>query len=147
MVLKRFSFIGDGLSHVAFGAMAIAAVLRFTNDMYLVLPITILAAILLLRVGKNTKIPHSTYAGDATIGENVEIACGVITANMNTKWEKNRTEIKDNSFIGCNSTLIAPVTIEKDAVIGAGSVITKNVPSKALAIERGNQIIKENYVK
>lgn len=100
-----------------------------------------------ITVGKNTKIPHLTYAGDATIGENVEIACGVITANMNTKWEKNRTEIKDNSFIGCNSTLIAPVTIEKDAVIGAGSVITKNVPSKALAIERGNQIIKENYVK
>lgn len=98
-----------------------------------------------ITVGNGTKIPHLIYAGDATIGKNVEIACGVITANMNTKWEKNRTEIKDNSFIGCNSTLIAPITIGEDAVVGAGSVVTKDVPNKALALERGTQVIKENY--
>ena len=66
---------------------------------------------------------------------------------MNTKWEKNRTEIKDGAFVGCNSTLIAPVTVGKEAVVGAGSVITKNVPDKALALERGNEIVKENYRK
>ena len=98
-------------------------------------------------VGENTKIPHLIYTGDATIGKNVEIACGVITANMNTKWEKNRTEIKDGAFVGCNSTLIAPVTVGKEAVVGAGSVITKNVPDKALALERGNEIVTENYKK
>ena len=98
-------------------------------------------------VGSGTKIPHLIYTGDANIGSNVEIACGVITANMNTKWEKNRTEIKDGAFIGCNSTLIAPITVGKDAVIGAGSVVTKDVPDKALALERSNQIVKENYRK
>ena len=96
-------------------------------------------------VGSGTKIPHLIYTGDATIGSNVEIACGVITANMNTRWEKNRTEIKDGAFIGCNSTLIAPITVGKDSVVGAGSVVTKDVPDKSLALERGNQIIKENY--
>ena len=96
-------------------------------------------------VGSGTKIPHLIYTGDATIGNNVEIACGVITANMNTRWEKNRTEIKDGAFIGCNSTLIAPITVGEEAVVGAGSVITKDVPDKALALERGNQIVKDNY--
>ena len=96
-------------------------------------------------VGSGTKIPHLIYTGDATIGSNVEIACGVITANMNTRWEKNRTEIKDGAFIGCNSTLIAPITVGKNSVVGAGSVVTKDVPDKALALERGNQIVKENY--
>ena len=64
---------------------------------------------------------------------------------MNTRWEKNRTEIKDGAFIGCNSTLIAPITVGEEAVVGAGSVITKDVPDKALALERGNQIVKDNY--
>ena len=96
-------------------------------------------------VGSGTKIPHLIYTGDAAIGNNVEIACGVITANMNTRWEKNRTEIKDGAFIGCNSTLIAPITVGEEAVVGAGSVITKDVPDKALALERGTQIVKDNY--
>lgn len=96
-------------------------------------------------VGSGTKIPHLIYTGDATIGNNVEIACGVITANMNTRWEKNRTEIKDGAFIGCNSTLIAPITVGEEAVVGAGSVVTKDVPDKALALERGTQIVKDNY--
>ena len=100
-----------------------------------------------VQVGSSTKIPHLIYAGDATIGENVEIACGVITANMNTKWQKNRTQIQDGAFIGCNSTLIAPVTVGKKAVVGAGSVLTEDVPDNALAVERGTQVIKENYTK
>lgn len=98
-----------------------------------------------IKTGENTKIPHLIYVGDANIGKDVEIACGVITANMNTKYEKNRTEIKDNAFIGANSTLVAPITIGEDAVVGAGSVVTKDVPDKSLALERSNQIIKENY--
>ena len=98
-----------------------------------------------VNVGENTKIPHLIYTGDADIGKNVEIACGVITANMNTKWEKNRTTIKDGAFIGCNSVLLAPVTINENAIIGAGSTINKDVPEKALAIAREKQIIKENY--
>lgn len=79
LVLKRFSFIGDGLSHVAFGAMAIAAVLRFTNDMYLVLPITILAAILLLRVGKNTKIQGDAAIAMISVGA---LAIGYLLMNI-----------------------------------------------------------------
>ena len=99
-----------------------------------------------VNIGENTKIPHLIYTGDADIGKNVEIACGVITANMNTKWEKNRTVIKDNAFIGCNSALLAPVTIGENAIVGAGSTITKDVEDNALAIAREKQVNKENYV-
>ena len=98
-----------------------------------------------VNVGTNTKIPHLSYIGDSEIGNNVEIACGVITSNMNTKWEKNRTIIKDNAFIGCNSVLIAPITVEEFGAIGAGSTISKDVPSKALALTRSELKVKENY--
>lgn len=100
-----------------------------------------------VNVGVGTKIPHLIYTGDADIGNHVEIACGVITANMNTKWEKNRTTIKDGAFIGCNSSLLAPVTIEENAIVGAGSVITESVPKDSLAIARAKQVTKENYLK
>lgn len=100
-----------------------------------------------VNVGNNTKIPHFIYVGDADIGENVEIACGTITANMNVSWEKNKTVIKDNAFIGANTTLLAPVTVEENAIVGAGSVITDDVPQNALAIARSRQVIKENYAK
>lgn len=100
-----------------------------------------------VNVGNNTKIPHLIYTGDADIGSNVEIACGVITANMNTHYSKNKTKIEDGAFIGCNSTLIAPLTIGKDAVVAAGSVITKNVETKSLAIERSEQKEKKDYRK
>lgn len=100
-----------------------------------------------VNVGEGTKIPHLIYTGDADIGKNVEIACGVITANMNTKWEKNRTTIKDGAFIGCNSALLAPVTIEENAIVGAGSVITDSVPKDSLAIARTKQVTKEGYLK
>ncbi|MNP16275.1 Bifunctional protein GlmU [compost metagenome] len=98
-------------------------------------------------VGENTKVPHHIYIGDADIGKNVEIACGVITANMNTNWEKNRTIIKDNAFVGCNSALLAPITIGENAIVGAGSVITENVSDNTLAIARSRQVNKENYNK
>lgn len=98
-----------------------------------------------VNIGTSTKVPHLSYIGDSDVGNNVEIACGVITSNMNTKWEKNRTIIKDNAFIGCNSVLIAPVTIEELGAVGAGSIISKDVPSKALALTRAELKIKENY--
>src|SRR5574344_71790 len=98
-----------------------------------------------ITLGKGSKIPHLIYAGDANIGEKVEMACGVITANMNINWEKNKTTIKDGAFIGCNSTLLAPVTVGKDAIIAAGSVINKDVPDTSLAIARERQPIKENF--
>lgn len=98
-----------------------------------------------IKLGKGSKIPHLIYAGDADIGKNVEMACGSITANMNINWEKNKTIIKDGAFIGCNSTLLAPVTIEQDAIVAAGSVINKDVPSKALAIARERQTNKINF--
>lgn len=100
-----------------------------------------------VNIGVGTKIPHLIYTGDADIGNHVEIACGVITANMNTKWEKNRTTIKDGAFIGCNSSLLAPVTIEENAIVGAGSVITESIPKNSLAIARAKQVTKENYLK
>lgn len=98
-------------------------------------------------IGEGTKVPHLTYVGDSDIGKNVEVACGVITANMNIKWEKNRTTIKDGAFIGCNSTLLAPVTIEENAIVAAGSVINENVPSDSLAISRPKQTTKVGYLK
>ncbi len=100
-----------------------------------------------VNVGANTKIPHLIYTGDADIGKNVEIACGAITANMNTKWQKNRTTIKDGAFIGCNSALLAPVTIGENSIIGAGSTITDDVPDNSLAIARQKQVTKTDYLK
>ncbi len=100
-----------------------------------------------VNVGTGTKVPHHIYIGDADIGKNVEIACGVITANMNTKWEKNRTVIKDGAFIGCNSALLAPVTIEENSIVGAGSVITEDVPANSLAVARSKQVTKNDYFK
>jgi bifunctional UDP-N-acetylglucosamine pyrophosphorylase/glucosamine-1-phosphate N-acetyltransferase len=100
-----------------------------------------------VNVGEGTKIPHHIYVGDADIGKNVEIACGVITANMNTKWQKNRTTIKDKAFIGCNSTLLAPITIGENAIVGAGSVVNEDVADNALAVARARQVNKENYNK
>lgn len=96
-------------------------------------------------VGQNSKVPHLIYIGDSDIGKNVEIACGAITANMNTNHEKNRCTIEDDAFIGCNSTLIAPVTVNKNSVVAAGSVITDSVPENSLAIARQKQITKKGY--
>jgi bifunctional UDP-N-acetylglucosamine pyrophosphorylase/glucosamine-1-phosphate N-acetyltransferase len=96
--------------------------------------------------GKGSKASHLSYIGDAEVGSDVNIGCGSITVNYDGK-NKFLTKIEDNVFVGCNSNLIAPVTIEKGSYIAAGSTITKNVPSESLAIARARQENKENYVQ
>ncbi|WP_225744706.1 bifunctional UDP-N-acetylglucosamine diphosphorylase/glucosamine-1-phosphate N-acetyltransferase GlmU [Marinilactibacillus sp. Marseille-P9653] len=95
-------------------------------------------------VGKNTKIGHLTYVGDAELGENINVGCGTIFVNYDGK-NKHKVIVGDNSFIGCNANLIAPVTVEKNAYIAAGSTITDTVPENSLAIARARQTIKESY--
>ena len=97
-------------------------------------------------IGKKSKANHLTYIGDSMIGKSVNVGAGTITCNYDGV-KKSKTKIKDNVFIGSNSSLVAPVTIEKDSVIGAGSVITKNVKKKSLALTRGSQIEIKNYKK
>ncbi len=97
------------------------------------------------KIGKGSKVPHLAYIGDAELGENVNFSAGSITVNYDGK-EKHRTDIKDGAFIGSDVMLVAPVTIGEESMIGAGSVITKDVPPKALGIERNNQKNVEGYV-
>ena len=97
-------------------------------------------------IGKKTKINHLSYIGDSKIGKNVNVGAGTITCNFDGK-NKNTTKIFDDAFIGSNTSLVAPVKVGKKATIAAGSVITKNVKSKSLAIERSNQIEIKNYKK
>ena len=98
------------------------------------------------KVGIGTKINHLSYVGDATIGKFTNIGAGTITCNYDGK-RKYRTDIHDEVFIGSNSSLVAPVTIGKKSVVGAGSIITKNVRKKSLALTRSKQIEKKNYNK
>ena len=95
-------------------------------------------------LGKNSKASHLTYIGDSTIGRSVNVGAGTITCNYDG-LKKNKTKIKDNVFIGSNSSLVAPVTIEEGSVVGAGSVITKNVRKKSLALTRNIQTEIRNY--
>ena len=95
-------------------------------------------------LGEKSKINHLTYIGDSVIGKSVNVGAGTITCNYDGV-KKNKTKIKDNVFIGSNSSLVAPLTIEKDSVIGAGSVITKNVKKKSLALTRSLQTEIKNY--
>ena len=97
-------------------------------------------------IGNGTKISHLTYVGDADVGEECNIACGVVTVNYDGS-KKFRTKIGDNCFIGCNVNLVAPVEIEDEAYIAAGSTIVNKVPAKALAIARERQITKEGWVE
>ena len=97
-------------------------------------------------VGKNSKINHLSYIGDTNIGKSVNVGAGTITCNYDG-IKKSKTKIKDNVFIGSNSSLVAPLTIEQDSVIGAGSVITKNVKKKYLALTRAPQLEIKNYKK
>ncbi len=96
--------------------------------------------------GKRSKAGHLTYLGDADVGEDVNVGCGTITCNYAADRKKYRTKIGNRVFIGSDSQFVAPLTVGDDAVIGSGSTITKDVPAKALAVARGRQIIKENYV-
>ena len=97
-------------------------------------------------VGKKSKVNHLSYIGDSEIGKSVNIGAGTITCNYDGV-KKSKTKIKDNVFIGSNSSLVAPITIEKQSVVGAGSVITKNVGKKSLALTRTNQTELKNYKK
>ena len=95
-------------------------------------------------LGINSKVNHLTYIGDSEIGKSVNIGAGTITCNYDGV-KKSKTRIKDNVFIGSNSSLVAPLTIEENSVIGAGSVITKNVKKKSLALTRSLQTEIKNY--
>ena len=95
-------------------------------------------------LGKKSKVNHLAYIGDTLIGKSVNIGAGTITCNYDGV-RKNKTKIKDNVFIGSNSSLVAPLTIEQGSVVGAGSVITKNVRKKSLALTRSLQTEVKNY--
>lgn len=97
-------------------------------------------------MGNGSKASHLTYLGDANIGENVNVGCGTITVNYDG-YKKYTTTIEDDAFIGCNSNLIAPVTIGKGSYVAAGSTITKDVPEDALSVARARQENKEGYAK
>ena len=95
-------------------------------------------------VGKKSKVNHLSYIGDSEIGKSVNIGAGTITCNYDGV-KKNITKIKDNVFIGSNSSLVAPLIIDKESIVGAGSVITKNVKKKSLALSRSLQTEIKNY--
>ena len=96
------------------------------------------------KIGKNSKINHLSYIGDTFVGKNVNIGAGTITCNYDGK-NKNKTKISDGAFIGSNTSLVAPIKVGKNSVVGAGSTITKNVKDKSLSLTRSNQIEIRNY--
>lgn len=96
------------------------------------------------QIDDNSKAAHLSYIGDAELGKNVNMGCGTITVNYDGK-EKHKTVIKDNVFVGCNANLIAPIVLEENSYIAAGSTINKNVPKDSLAIARAKQENKIDY--
>ena len=98
------------------------------------------------KINYNSKLSHLSYIGDAILGKNTNIGAGTITCNYDGV-KKSKTKISDNVFVGSNSSLIAPVTLEDKSIVGAGSVITKKVNKKSLALTRANQIEIKNYKK
>lgn len=97
-------------------------------------------------IGDGTKIPHLTYVGDSDIGKGVNFGCGSLTVNYDGKT-KSRTTVEDHAFIGCNTNLVAPVTVGEYAFTAAGSTITDDVPAYALSIARSKQTNKEDWVR
>ena len=95
-------------------------------------------------IGKKSKVNHLSYIGDSQIGKGVNIGAGTITCNYDGV-KKSKTKIKDNVFIGSNSSLVAPITLEKNSIVGAGSVITKKVKKNSLALTRNSQAEIKNY--
>ena len=95
-------------------------------------------------IDKNSKVNHLSYIGDAQVGRNVNIGAGTITCNYDGR-KKSKTNIKDKVFVGSNTSLVAPVTLNEKSVIGAGSVITRNVTKGSLALTRSEQKEKKNY--
>lgn len=97
-------------------------------------------------IDSNTKVSHLTYVGDSDVGRNVNFGCGTVTVNFNGKT-KSRTIVKDGAFIGCNTNLVAPVTVGENSYTAAGSTITQDIPDNSLAIARERQVNKEGWVK
>ena len=95
-------------------------------------------------IGKKSKVNHLSYIGDSEIGKSVNIGAGTITCNYDG-FKKNKTKVEDEVFIGSNSSLVAPLTIKKKSIVGAGSVITKNVNKRSLALTRSPQTEIKNY--
>ena len=95
-------------------------------------------------LGKKSKVNHLTYIGDTSIGKSVNVGAGTITCNYDGV-KKYKTRIKDNVFIGSNSSLVAPITLAENSIVGAGSVITRNVSKKSLALTRSQQLEVKNY--
>ena len=98
------------------------------------------------KIGPGSKVNHLSYVGDTKIGKSANIGAGTITCNYDGK-KKNKTTINDGAFIGSNASLVAPVSIGKNSIVGAGSVITKNVKRNSLGLTRTKQIEKKNYRK
>ena len=96
------------------------------------------------KIKKNSKVSHLSYIGDTIIGKSANIGAGTITCNYDG-IKKSRTKIKDNVFVGSNSSLVAPLTLEENSIVGAGSVITKSVSRKSLALTRSQQLEVKNY--
>lgn len=97
-------------------------------------------------VGTGSKLPHLTYIGDSDIGSGVNMGCGCITVNYDGK-KKYRTVVEDNAFVGCNTNLVAPVTVKAGSYVAAGSTITKEVPENSLAVARAKQKNIEGWVE
>ena len=96
-------------------------------------------------VDEGSKLPHLLYVGDSDVGKDVNFGCGCVTVNYDGR-NKSRTTVKDGAFIGCNTNLVAPVTIGENAFTAAGSTITEDVPDNALAVARNRQTVKEDWV-
>lgn len=96
-------------------------------------------------VDEGSKLPHLLYVGDSDVGKDVNFGCGCVTVNYDGK-NKSRTTVKDGAFIGCNTNLVAPVTIGENAFTAAGSTITEDVPDNALALARTRQTVKNDWV-
>ena len=97
-------------------------------------------------IGNKTKVSHLTYIGDADLGQEINVGCGVVCVNYDGK-EKHRTVIGDHAFVGCNANLVAPVEVEEHTFVAAGSTITEKVPAGALAIARARQVNKRGWVE
>jgi bifunctional UDP-N-acetylglucosamine pyrophosphorylase/glucosamine-1-phosphate N-acetyltransferase len=95
-------------------------------------------------IGRKSKVNHLSYIGDSELGKDVNIGAGTITCNYDG-INKSKTKIKNNVFIGSNSSLVAPITINENSIVGAGSVITKNVRKKSLTLSRADQVEIQNY--
>ena len=97
------------------------------------------------KVGEGSKVPHLTYVGDAVIGKKVNIGCGTVFVNYDG-YKKHQTVVEDGAFVGCNSNLVAPVTVKTNSYVAAGSTITRDVPENSLAVARARQEIKNGWV-